>query len=78
MVQGHTLKSAIKVSSKNPKEPWDELKEEYSGPSEIVEVADLNIQFIGWTFAPPKGNLTEWIEKLYYNNERGGISNQSI
>jgi hypothetical protein len=45
MVQGHTLKSVIKVHSENPKEAWDKLKSEFE-TSEIEDVVDLHAAFL--------------------------------
>ena len=72
MVQGHALKSVIKVRSENPKEAWDKLKAEFE-PSEIEDVVDLNASFLKLKLDSPKENPTEWIEKLEYNNERVGM-----
>jgi hypothetical protein len=72
VVQGHTLKSIIKVRSENPKVAWDKLKSEFE-PSEIEDVVDLNAAFLRLKLESPKENPTEWIEKLEYNNERVGM-----
>ncbi len=71
MVQGHALKSVMKVRSENPKEAWDKLTEEFE-PKEITDVADLNCEFSNIKLGEIKENPIEWIELLEYNNDRVG------
>jgi hypothetical protein len=50
---------------------WQKLKDEFE-PSQIVDVADLQIEFSNVTFNSLKSNPIDWIEKLEANNERVG------
>jgi hypothetical protein len=68
VVQKHVLKSA---RSENPCKAWQKLKDEFE-PSQIVDVADLQIEFSNVTFDSHKSNPIDWIEKLEANNERVG------
>jgi hypothetical protein len=67
VVQKYALKSLIKVRSENPCEAWQKLKDEFE-PSQIVDVADLQIEFSNMTFDSHKSNPIDWIEKLEANN----------
>jgi hypothetical protein len=71
VVQKHALKSVIKVRSENLHEAWQKLKDEFE-PSQIVDVADLQIEFSNMTFDSHESNPIDWIEKLEANNERVG------
>ena len=71
VVHGHALKSVRRIKSEDPKEAWDKLREEFE-PSEIVDVADLNMTFMKLTLDSPTENPTDWIEQLEENNEKVG------
>jgi hypothetical protein len=71
VVQKHALKSVIKVRSENPCQAWHKLKDEFE-PSQIVDVADLQIKFSNMTFDSHESNPIDWIEKLEANNEPVG------
>jgi hypothetical protein len=71
VVQGHALKSVIKVTSENPKEAWDKLKAEFE-PTEIADVVGLMNEFAKLVLETETENPIEWIEKLELNNERVG------
>jgi hypothetical protein len=68
VVQGHALKSVIKVTSENPKEAWDKLKAEFE-PTEIANVVGLRNEFAKLVLETEMENPIEWIEKLELNNE---------
>jgi hypothetical protein len=71
-VLGHALKIVTRVKSKNPKEAWDRLKEEFK-PAEIDNVVDLQRDIGELAFPETKKNPVEWIEDLEAINERIGL-----
>ena len=70
-VQGHALKSVMKVKSKIAKEAWDKLQEEFE-PKQIGDVIDLNMAFGNIRLEDDKKTPISWIEDLEENNERVG------
>jgi hypothetical protein len=75
VVQGHALKSVIKVTSENPKEAWDDLKAEFE-PNEITDVVSLNNDFTKMTLKMLTKYPKNWIERLEYKEL--ARSNQNI
>jgi hypothetical protein len=51
------------VRLENPHEAWQKLKDEFE-PSQIVDVADLQIEFSNVTFNSYESDPIDWIEKL--------------
>jgi hypothetical protein len=58
VVQGHALKSVIKVTSENSKEAWDKLEAEFE-PCEITDVVSLNNDFTKMTLEIPTEDPTD-------------------
>jgi hypothetical protein len=69
VVPGRALKSVVQVRFENACEAWQKLKDECE-PSQIVDVADLQIKFSNTTFDSLESNPIDWIEKLEANDER--------
>jgi hypothetical protein len=64
-VQGHALKSVMKVRSENSKEAWDKLTEEFE-PSEIKDIADLSMLAFGTIkLTDSKEKPIKWIKSLH-------------
>jgi hypothetical protein len=67
VLESHALQSVRFVTSKDPKEAWDKLKEEFE-PNQMVDLISLQEDFGNIKLSSSVANPIEWIEKLQWNN----------